>query len=182
MKRSFFVGLILLTVCSWVKAQMTVEDYYHLISSDYFLCDQTLMEDSKVGRRNLLRISDKANNYIEAELSLATLYVTIYRDKEVKKDIVFVYANCGPGCECNFLELRYYYEDGEWESAADKFPFDQIEEYIDQLSTQLGYNVYYDLRIPQKRNVNIEAYEHASDHKLFDLVWDGKRFNMILAE
>jgi hypothetical protein len=139
------------------------------------------MEDTKVGRRNLLRIVDKQNDYIEAQTSLGTLYVTIYRDKEVKKDIVFVYLNCGPGCECNFTELRYYDQDGEWESASDKFPFETIEEYLTQLSVQLGYEVYADLKIPQKRT-NIEAYEHATDHKLFDLVWDGKRFNMILAE
>jgi hypothetical protein len=164
-----------------VGTSMSIEDYYLVISSDYFMCDESGFEDSKAARKSLIRLSDTKNGYLEAETSMGTLYMAMFRDKESKSDVLAIYLNCGVGCACNVFDFRIYDRDGQWESVAEKVPWDQISERLLSLGQKYGREVFAEYRLPQ-RGSSILAMEANTDSKLFELKWDGSKFTMVLPE
>lgn len=171
--------------CPGAKGQtassMNIEDYYYVISSDYFMCDASAYEDSRSARRNLIRICDKRNGYIEAQTSAGILCMALFRDKGSKSDVLAIYLNCGKSCMCNVFDFRVYNRDGEWESVADKVPWEDINSFLLSVGDKQGREVVPEYQLPQNGN-SIVAMESNTDHKLYELKWTGQKFALTLPE
>jgi hypothetical protein len=182
MKKLLILIVLLFAFCKIGFSQQSnsarnVEYYYLSLPADYFICDLPDYIDTPNGRTNSEKVKDIKNGYIEAETANGTLYVVLFKNKVLNKDIIAVSLDCGPGCMCSVFTFMEYTASGEW-AAVEVIPWEQIEPYVQEISEKGGMEVFPSYVLPQY-GTTIIANDYETKKKLFELKWDGQKFSLV---
>jgi|WetSurMetagenome_2_1015567.scaffolds.fasta_scaffold109700_3 hypothetical protein len=182
MKKLLIIVFLLFAFCKIGFSQQSttarnVEDYYLLLPVDYFMCDVPDFNDSPSGRIKSEKVKDLKNGYIEAETATGNLFVVLYKNRILNKDIIALSLDCGPGCMCSVFTFMEYTTAGEW-AAVEVIPWEPIETYVQELSEKGGMEVFPSYVLPQY-GTTIIANDYETKKKLFELKWDGQKFSLV---
>jgi|WetSurMetagenome_2_1015567.scaffolds.fasta_scaffold109700_2 hypothetical protein len=156
-----------------VETKRTIEDYYYLLNWDVFFEWTLRGNDSKEYRKSIIKIMDIDNGYIE---TTDDILMSLYYDSINKRDIVALSYAC-EGCFNALFEFRTYTENGTWEKL-DIYPKKEMESYMEELNKYSSGGLIEDCRL-SNGGTTITAVDLETRVKLFDLKWDGQKFNLV---
>lgn len=151
----------------------SVLDYYLEMPNDYFVCEMAKIY-SKAERSNLIKHQNIKNGFIKAAADIGNIEIALFKDKIKKRDILAVFAQCGPGCMCQKTGFLVQKNDLTWDNITDEiFPSDaQINKFIFDDENK---DVFYKFIIPEF-GTTIKVLDWDTEAHLCNIKWENGKF------
>lgn len=184
MKHSFYFNFIIFVIISTIinskstfaqsnEVAKNVLDYFLELPNEYFVCEMAKIYN-KAERNTLIKHKNVKNGFIKAEADIGNIEVALFKDKIKNRDILAVFAQCGPGCMCQKTGFLVQNTNLTWQNITDEiFPSEaQISKFI---FNDENRDIFYKFIIPEF-GTTIKVLEWDTEEHLCNLKWESGKF------